>query len=339
MDFAYEDSRVIYDQLSSGETVSDIYYMVRNFQTRELEKKGLLQHVGQKPVNGVAKIFRSDPYFVPLSWYPWGFYYNRVIFEKLGLEEPESWEDFIILCRALRESGYAPFSLMTKVKWPSTIWFDYIDLMLNGADFHEDLLAGAVPFTDERVYGAFNTMWELHGQGFFHMDSNSFDWTTAIDLMEDETTAMALSGSFFYESASTDLQEKLGWFPFPDVKTMVISSSGFVVPAAGEKNRGVKRFLRYIQEESGQSIVQSHSSLIPVNSLIFYERNRPDIDEALDCLADYDSYIPSLERNTHEKLITPLKNGINRLYAMEDRDRVEQILKDLEDFRISQIKD
>ena len=94
-------------------------------------------------------------YGVPYSYYQWGVYYRKDIFDNLGLSAPETWDEFMAVNKTLKDNGVTPITIGTKFLWTAAGWFDYLNIRVNGLPFHLDLAAGNVPYTDDRVRAVF----------------------------------------------------------------------------------------------------------------------------------------------------------------------------------------
>ena len=125
----------IYEDLESQEPEADLYYLINNRQLEELDKAGKLSEIKLRHDKDVAELFYSNSSYMPVSWYPWGVYYNRELFIRLGVEEPVTPEDLQGLEKKAEEAGYPLYSLMNKIKWPAALLFDYLDLQINGLEF------------------------------------------------------------------------------------------------------------------------------------------------------------------------------------------------------------
>ena len=97
-------------------------------------------------------------YGLPLSYYPWGFFYRKSLFAKLGLTPPKTWAAFLQVCRTFKAAGIAPMIIGTKTLFPAASWFSYVNLRKHGLAFHTDLTAGRLPFTDPRVRDTLETL-------------------------------------------------------------------------------------------------------------------------------------------------------------------------------------
>ena len=60
-----------------------------------------------------------------------GWYYRKPVFEQLGLEEPSTWEEFLDICKTIKENGITPIAIgtasatFTPRVWYSTIGVDF----------------------------------------------------------------------------------------------------------------------------------------------------------------------------------------------------------------------
>ena len=82
-------------------------------------------------------------YGVPYAFYQVGFYYRSDLLARARVAEPpHDWESLLNTCRRLKSAGLDAFALGSKDLWPTAAWFDYLDLRLNGREFHSIWRAG-----------------------------------------------------------------------------------------------------------------------------------------------------------------------------------------------------
>jgi multiple sugar transport system substrate-binding protein len=62
---------------------------------------------------------------------------------------PETWDEFIANCEKFEAAGIDCLTTGTKFLWPGAGIFDYMNLRTNGYEFHMDLAAGKVAWTDD----------------------------------------------------------------------------------------------------------------------------------------------------------------------------------------------
>ncbi|MCD7736211.1 MAG: extracellular solute-binding protein, partial [Lachnospiraceae bacterium] len=55
----------------------------------------------------------ADGALVCLPYQPYisGIFYNKAIFDEVGVEEPTTWEEFLDVCQAILDAGYTPLTL------------------------------------------------------------------------------------------------------------------------------------------------------------------------------------------------------------------------------------
>ena len=106
-------------------------------------------------------------YGVPWGYYQWGVYYRKDIFDNLGLNVPKNWEEFKWVCAMLKKNDITPITIGSKYLWTAGGWFDYLNLRINGYQFHMDLTAGKVSYEDSRLDATFDAWRELIDPGYF----------------------------------------------------------------------------------------------------------------------------------------------------------------------------
>lgn len=162
-----------------------------------------------------AMTVQDKQYGVPYTYYQWGIYYRKDIFEQYGIGEPKTWEDLKSASATLKENGVAPFAIGTKYLWTAAGWFDYINMRTNGLDFHIQLMDGKVPYSDERVKKTFANWAELVEPGYFLENHASYSWQEAQPFLYNGKAAMYLMGNFITPNFPEELDGKMDFFQFP----------------------------------------------------------------------------------------------------------------------------
>jgi len=73
----------------------------------------------------------------------WPVWYNKEVFDRLGLEEPETWDQFTAICDTLLENGITPIAQTVQARWPTFIWFEEM-IIGQDPDLYVDLCEGKV---------------------------------------------------------------------------------------------------------------------------------------------------------------------------------------------------
>lgn len=212
---------------------------------------------------------------VPYTYYQWGVYYRKDIYEELGLSEPATWDEFKANCQAIVDSGRACFTIGTKFLWTAGGWFDYLNMRTNGFDFHMALANGEVPWTDDRVRATFANWKELIDMGAFIDNHQTYSWQEALPFMVRGDAAGYLMGNFavapLREAGLTD--DQLDFYQFPAIADGVelaedAPTDTFHIPANAQNKEAAREFLRFIVSPEVQTEINNGQNLgqLPVNA-------------------------------------------------------------------------
>nr|NIO10876.1 extracellular solute-binding protein [Deltaproteobacteria bacterium] len=131
-------------------------------------------------------------YFVPLEWYWWAMFYRKSLFEEHGVTPPETWDELLAACDTFNEAGITPITIGTKYRWTAAAWFDYINMRLNGPEFHLNLMLGKESYEDPRVRAVFEKWRELFDHNCFIDDAAAYSWQEGLDPFNQGDAAMYL---------------------------------------------------------------------------------------------------------------------------------------------------
>jgi multiple sugar transport system substrate-binding protein len=213
--------------------------------------------------------------FVPTSYYWWSVFYKKSAFAAWGVEPPTTWDGFIALCDDLSARGVYPLTNgIGTTPWMASGWFDYLNLRINGADYHRSLLAGERSFADPEVVAVMEQYARLIP--YFHPNQTSWDSQQAVTPMLTGEAAMYLVGAFVTQYFPEDQQDDLDFFSVPALDPSVPSAEeaptdGFFAAAGTDNPDGAKALLSYLASPQMQQeyILTSGSSNLPTS---------PDVD-------------------------------------------------------------
>lgn len=129
--------------------------------------------------------FDGERYGLPTSFGPAPVYYNKELYEELGLEIPTTLEEFEANCDACLEAGYTPIALANKPQWPGCLTFIWLSLRYGGKDAFLNAYnrENGGTFEDECYIKAGEKIQEWVEKGYFPDGFNAMDDDTGAARM------------------------------------------------------------------------------------------------------------------------------------------------------------
>lgn len=220
----------------------------------------------------------GKPFFLPLA-YAWNaIYYNKQVFALYNLQPPRTWDELMQVCETLVINGETPFALAGRSRLMTTLWIDYLNLRLNGPEFHQQLVTGQIAYDQEpRVRSLFETWRSLLERGYFLPDSRNLTGLSALTAlahteklrMGNGKAVMALTGPYFLDDIPEPFRAELDFFPFPAIDASwpaaeTLFAIGYVVPANAAHRAEAMQFLTFLNSETARAIMQKDVTLAQV---------------------------------------------------------------------------
>ncbi|WP_163831019.1 ABC transporter substrate-binding protein [Spartinivicinus ruber] len=207
-------------------------------------------------------------YGVPFSYYHWAIYYKKSTFKKLNITPPTHWDELIEACKKIRSAQITPIILGNKFEWPAESWFDYINLRVNGIEFHQALLAGDISYKDQRVKQIFIHWKQLIDNKCFNPLPAEYDWYELLPELNRENSAMMLIGHFMTSKASQSLINDLDFFPFPTINPSIpqyeeAPTDVFTIPNNTKNLKLAEQFLIMVAKPDVQTILNQKMKFLP----------------------------------------------------------------------------
>lgn len=210
---------------------------------------------------------------VPYTYYQWGVYYRKDIFDKLGIAEPATWDEFLAASAKLKENGITPITIGTKFLWTAAGVFDYINLRTNGYEVHNQLTAGKIKYTDPRIRAVFENWKQLIEPGYFIENHATMSWQDAIAPFAKGEAAMYVMGNFSvdaYKNAGLTY-DQIDFFRFPEITPGVpraeeAPADAFFIPSGAKNKEDARKFLAFIAQPDVQTEWNKTIGQLPINS-------------------------------------------------------------------------
>ncbi|MBE8577046.1 MULTISPECIES: ABC transporter substrate-binding protein [unclassified Vibrio] len=279
-----------------------------------------------------AMTVQGKQFGVPYTYYQWGIYYRKDIFEQYGIAEPKTWEDLKSASATLKENGVAPFAIGTKYLWTAAGWFDYINMRTNGLDFHIQLMEGKVPYSDERVKKTFANWAELVEPGYFLENHASYSWQEAQPFLYNGKAAMYLMGNFITPNFPAELEGKMDFFQFPVIDPSIPMSEDapmdtLHIPSKAKNKEDARKFLEFVARAENQQLINEMLLQIPTNNKA-KAKSDPFLDKGVAMLASSDGTAQFYDRDTDPAMAKEGMKGFQEF--MVHPERIDKILKKLD---------
>ena len=152
-------------------------------------------------------------------------YYNKKVFDKVGVQPPQSWGELMALVPKFNAKGIAPISLGGQSRWTNMMWLEFLFDRIGGAEVFQAIFDGEKNgWSNPAAIDALTKAQDLvKAKGFIKgFSSITADSNADQALLYTGKTAMMLHGSWTYQSMKTDGGDfvsggNLGYMTFPPV--------------------------------------------------------------------------------------------------------------------------
>lgn len=277
-------------------------------------------------------------YGVPWGYYQWGIYYRTDLFEQAGVDVPETWDEYLAVCAALKAIGVTPITIGTKYLWTAAGWFDYLNLRVNGIEYHMDLMLGNAGYQDPELTEVFSVWEELLEKGYFLENHATYSWQEAQAPLINGTAAMYLIGNFIIpDLTNAGVIDNIGFFQFPEIVPGVgvfedAPMDTYHIPAGAENKDEARLFLEFVSRPEIQGQFAYATGNIPPNKYADPPTNRfTKLGFAM--LGEADGLAQFYDRDTNPEMASVGMEGFQEF--MVHPDRLDAILERLETERES----
>lgn len=167
--------------------------------------------------------FDGKTYGVPWNQGMIGFWYNKDLFSKAGVQVPKTWTEYLDVVKKIQAAGITPIGLGNKDKWPGHFWWSYLNIRIGGKEAFDKAFNRTGAFTDQPFVDSGKHLEELIKMNPFPKGFEALDFDQQSAIMGNGEAAMELMGHWApgnQKDKSKDkkgLGDKLAFFTFPMV--------------------------------------------------------------------------------------------------------------------------
>ncbi|MGI5977478.1 MAG: ABC transporter substrate-binding protein [Candidatus Limivicinus sp.] len=265
------DSKLSID-LTSG-TAADIVYVRPFDRGYDLYKNGYLEALDRDKLPNMsnisdlqASVYTEDStstlFGAPFMYINYAFLYNKTLFDELGIEEPETWDEFFAACDTIKESGVTPLAFGIKDNWilSGSVSDGIFGNFVGGEEGRQKLISGELLPTSPEMVAQFETM-----NKFVDYMPENYEGVSYLDNVQMFAMGQAAiypGGSFdvgFIESQGIDFE--MGVFAPPVVNsgdtrwTSMNGGAGLGINAASEHKEEAYTYINWLLGEKGQIMI------------------------------------------------------------------------------------
>ncbi|GLS89523.1 ABC transporter substrate-binding protein [Psychromonas marina] len=213
--------------------------------------------------------YEGAVYALPISYYYWGIFYKRSLLEKYG-EIPKTWQEFIDICESMKRDGITPIGIGLKNNWPAAAWFDYLNLRINGYQFHQKTLQGKVSFYDKRLQNVMIEWKKLIDNSFFNKNNKRLKWNELLPSLYRDKIGFMLIGSFSSKYFPVRMSEELAVMAFPKMAMLSVSEEAplevFMIAKNTKNLSEAEIFIKFMADAKVQADHNQRIGYIPANN-------------------------------------------------------------------------
>jgi len=155
----------------------------------------------------------GNVYWVPSGAFDtYCLYYNKDVFEELGMDVPADWDSLLAVVEACQEKGIGAIGLADKDRWEGDLLYNML-VEREDADAFANAVADGGTFTGEAFVAAAEKVETLVNMGAFQNGYMQATTTECTELLKAGQIAMYPAGSWLINALQEE--ENIGYAVFP----------------------------------------------------------------------------------------------------------------------------
>lgn len=234
--------------------------------------------------------YGGEVYAIPSTQSVYMIYYNKEIFDNLGLAVPTTWEEFRTVCDTVKASGISPMSMGGMDSWVVSFHMNMLLDGIGGSKLTDDLIAGTTTWEDEAFIEGGKLFQELSDGGIFNDGYLGVDYNAGREVFLSGKSAMYAMGSWDTTAVYSGFGEdssKVGVFVLPAVNaenqntTLSQMDKIYAISENCENKEAACAFLRRLTDPDVQAMLVEKTGSVPVAEAAYDENNVDDLTKEI----------------------------------------------------------
>jgi raffinose/stachyose/melibiose transport system substrate-binding protein len=197
-----------------------------------------------------------------------GLFYNKDVFNRLGIPAPQNVADLKAAGDKIKADGLIPFAVGDKEGWEGGHLLSMSLSSEIGSEGIRKLVAGEASWDSPEVVSALRTWSDFNDAGYLPKSPTSLNYDAQNSLFLSQKAAMVPTGSWFVDGIESTAKFDAGYIPFPATTGPGIFSAGLGSgPYVAKTTKHSKEALEFVNfltsEDYGRWTVQTLSEIPP----------------------------------------------------------------------------
>jgi ABC-type glycerol-3-phosphate transport system substrate-binding protein len=178
------------------------------------------------------------------------WFYNKGLFDELGLTEPTTWDEMVAIFEKISEAGVAPIGADGNVDFYLSWYYSNLAIRLAGHDKYVSAISGETSWTEPEFLEAAQKLQEM--LPYFQKGFEGTQYPGANALFVQGQAAMMYVGSWLPQEILSIMPEgfELGMFEWPnfnadDPKMVEVKCNGLCIPTNAANPDAAIEFAKY----------------------------------------------------------------------------------------------
>lgn len=275
--------------------------------------------------------FGDGIYAIPHNLNSELIYYNKQVFDDLGLDVSETWDDFLHMIKVTKENGIIPIALGNAEIWTGTIIYMMLAERVMGLEAIEETMNGDRLWTDEGFIKTGELLQDLMAMGAFEANVNGISPDEARGKFMSGKAALWINGSWEIGVLNHQMGgENYGIFTMPEYPggrgsadhQIVFADQAYAIGANCPHKEAAWEFIRFMfSPERQEALVRSQT--IPATKVeVDPSTADPRQVEALNLMAGASGTMFPWDIPLGAFLGTEINKSVQLLYMGESPQRV-----------------
>lgn len=287
--------------------------------------------------------FGGGVYAIPYNLNAEFIYYNKNVFDNLGLSIPTTWDEFLNIIKVTLENDITPIALGNSEIWTGTIPFMMFASRIGGLEAIEETMRGERPWTDPIFIEAGQLLQDLLSQGAFGENVNGISPNEARGKFMTDQAAMWINGTWEIPTFSHQMgDDRYGIFSFPEIpggkgrsdEQIVFADQAYAIGANSDDKDEAWEFLKFIFSPERQEALVRSNTLPATKVEVDPATANPHIVEALNLMANASGTMFPWDIPLGPFLGAEINKAVQLLYMGEAPEQVfQQFQRTVEDHK------